>query len=59
MSLQPGNRLGSYRVIAKIGAGGMVYRATDTKLFSPPQAAGVGTSLRAIAAQCRMIPATP
>ncbi len=34
MSLNPGTRVGSYEVIAQIGAGGMgdVYRATDTNL---------------------------
>ena len=34
MSLQPGQRLGAYEVLAAIGAGGMgeVYRAHDTKL---------------------------
>ena len=34
MPLTPGTTLGSYSIIAKIGAGGMgqVYRATDTKL---------------------------
>jgi Tol biopolymer transport system component len=34
MSLAPGTRLGSYEVVAQIGAGGMgeVYRAHDTKL---------------------------
>src|ERR1700686_2892027 len=34
MSLAPGTRLGSYEIVAQIGAGGMgvVYRATDVKL---------------------------
>src|SRR5579863_1296879 len=34
MALAPGTRLGSYEVVAQIGAGGMgeVYRAHDTKL---------------------------
>src|SRR5712691_4797113 len=34
MTLVPGTRLGSYEVLAQIGAGGMgeVYRAHDTKL---------------------------
>ena len=34
MSLLPGSRLGSYEIVAPIGAGGMgeVYRAHDTKL---------------------------
>jgi serine/threonine protein kinase len=34
MTVVPGTRLGSYEVLAQIGAGGMgeVYRARDTKL---------------------------
>jgi len=34
MTIVPGTRLGSYEVVAQIGAGGMgeVYRAHDTKL---------------------------
>ena len=34
MSIAPGTRLGSYEVVAQIGAGGMgeVYRAHDAKL---------------------------
>src|ERR1043166_7016798 len=34
MSLQPGARLGSYEIVAPIGAGGMgeVFRARDTRL---------------------------
>src|SRR4051812_8139494 len=34
MSVSPGSRLGSYEIVAAIGAGGMgvVYRASDTRL---------------------------
>ncbi len=32
MGLEVGSRLGHYSVTAKIGEGGMVYEATDTKL---------------------------
>ena len=32
MALPPGSRLGAYEIVAPLDAGGMVYRARDTKL---------------------------
>ncbi len=32
MALEPGRNLGPYPIVSPLGAGGMVYRATDTKL---------------------------
>ena len=64
MALSPGTQLGSYRIVAQLGAGGMgeVYRATDTRLgrdvalkVLPPHLAGFADSRERFEREAKVI----